>query len=392
MPNNDPHPPKFQVERHKAVHINALVRASGGPRDQQPAIASLNHRKLSARSLIRPRPVSLPAVTMRLAHTLAQLLLASTALAGPLVARQDTSSTAAASTTTTTTSKDKSGTVTSSASAAATDKSTPFPTTTGEENDAPNTAIPKASVLPDGSFLNCKQSGPSPICGPANGTTVYVGETYYVTWDPDSFPNNATVTIALNYHNDTTRAAWTSAGTPKGMRFVTVTMNKDWLQGGGSANLTFAAISYSAASNHAAAPFPGPQVMLTNKPASHYEAPPKTSRPSNLSLLIGLPVSLGAVALILLGLFFGMRQTRGIGVGSVMGRRRGYDSGKSRRQRMGIKKGAIRLEEREVGGGFSDDVVAPAPLGRGERTESLGSLVGGENAFRREVEEQRARQ
>jgi hypothetical protein len=200
-----------------------------------------------------------------------------------------------------------------------------------------------------------------------------------------------------------------------------VTMQDSFLQGVDNNTLKFALVTFSPGGNHAldAIPIEGPTVYLSKAPATHYAPPPHTKLPSNLSLLIGLPLGLGALVFVSLGLFFGMRKHRHIGVGGVMGKRAGYGVGKSRRQRLG-KKGAIRLEEREVlqsrsqgartGGNTrargEDEIrpfdaqgtaqqMWPLPPARGghQRDESLGSLVsdseGGNNAFRREVERQR---
>ena len=119
--------------------------------------------------------------------------------------------------------------------------------------------------------------------------------------------------------------------------------------------------------------------------------------------MIALPIALGCAAFIVLGLFFGMRKHRILGVGSVYGRRgRGYGERKSRRQRLGVRKAAIRLEEREVPPEprYTDaDEIMPAPRTTEQRwqsptnhrrEESLGSLVDENepNAFRRELRAQ----
>jgi hypothetical protein len=214
--------------------------------------------------------------------------------------------------------------------------------------------------------------------------------------------------------------AFTSPGEPKQKSFTTVTMDENFLQGVDNNTLKFALVSFSPGGNHAqdAIPVDGPVVFLSKAPVKHFSPPPHTKLPSNLSLLIGLPLGLGALVFVSLGLFFGMRKHRHINVGAVMGKRAGYGVGKSRRQRLG-KKGAIRLEEREVlqnrsqgprtGGARTrgDDEIGPVgsqgslnqswpipPSRNGhQRQESLGSLVsdteGGNNAFRREIEKQR---
>ena len=133
-----------------------------------------------------------------------------------------------------------------------------------------------------------------------------------------------------------------------------------------------------------------------------------TKLPDHLSLFVGVPLGVGALLIVLLGLFFGMRKHRQIGLGSVMGRRQAYGVRKSRRQRMGIKKGAIRLEERELSNPdheYRDDEIRRAPsVGEANfpmpsvssghaKEESLGSLVsdgsGQGNAFRAEIEKQK---
>jgi Ykl077w/Psg1 (Pma1 Stabilization in Golgi) len=225
-----------------------------------------------------------------------------------------------------------------------------------------------------------------------------------VTWNPDFFPINSTVTIGLNYVNNSKVSAWTSNGMPREKGFVTVTMQNDWLQGQKLTNLTFIAISYTPASDHTASPYQGPLIMLQTP---SLPVPSKTKAPDARSLIIGLPVALGGCALIIAVLFFLNRSTRKIGLGSIMGRRRGYGVGKSRRQRLGLEKGAIRLQNREVmpdGPTYRDDDITPVPRmasnrppagqpgvpGSHAREESLGSLVSEDdpNAFRREMRAQ----
>lgn len=195
--------------------------------------------------------------------------------------------------------------------------------------------------------------------------------------------------------------AWTSETLPVQQSFVTVQMQSSWLQGYKSNNLTFEAISYTAKSSQGAAtPLIGPTIVLTT---SHLPAPPPAQLPSKASLMIALPVALGCCAFIVLGLFFGMRKHRILGVGSVYGRRgRGYGERKSRRQRLGVQKAAIRLEEREVPPEplYTDaDEITPAPRPTEQtwqlptnhrREESLGSLADDNepNAFRRELSAQ----
>jgi len=221
---------------------------------------------------------------------------------------------------------------------------------------------------------------------------------------------NSSITIALNYDNDTTMTAWTSGALPVQQSYVTLKMESAWLQTYHSYNLTFEAISYVPKSETGAAtPLVGPSIILTT---SQLPAPEHTKLPSTESLLIALPVALGCCAIIMFGLCFGMRKQRKLGVGSVMGRRgKGYGERKSRRQRLGIRKGAIRLEEREVAPPrqphYHDvDEITPAPRPGEQRgplpgsrgaphasVESLGSLVDEDepNTFRRELRAQQTK-
>jgi hypothetical protein len=215
---------------------------------------------------------------------------------------------------------------------------------------------------------------------------------------------NATINILLNYSNDTARAAYTSDGVPKQKGFLTLTMNKDWLQNSRNATLQFALVSYTPVSDHTARPFVGPTVFLQNAPAQHYQPPPRTKLPDNLSLFIGLPLGLGALFFVLIGLFLGMRKHRHIDVKALLSKKKGYGSGKSKRERLGFKKGAIRLEEREVmhpsRREYSDDEIRSVPprinVNGHRREESLGSLVseneGPNNHFRQEIEKQQTGQ
>jgi hypothetical protein len=227
-----------------------------------------------------------------------------------------------------------------------------------------------------------------------------------VTWNPDVFSPNTTINIVFQETNDTSKVAWTSAPIPKEAGFTTVQIDGSWLDGWDSKNLTLVWIAYSLASSKGDPKHKAFDITILNKPIDHYPAPPPTPKPSKKSLLIGLPLALGMVALIVLGLFFGFREHRKLGIkGGVYGRRRGYGTGKSRRQRMGLKKGAIRLDdvamapEDQYHDGddaitpvhHSDRLPQPPKINQAHNREwSLGSLVGDDepNAFRREVQSQ----
>lgn len=70
-----------------------------------------------------------------------------------------------------------------------------------------------------------------PFCLPSNMSTLYVGKTYYVTWNPDFFEINSTVQIKLQWANDSSSETWSSDSTENSWGYVAVNMKKEWLQG-----------------------------------------------------------------------------------------------------------------------------------------------------------------
>ena len=307
------------------------------------------------------------------------------------------------------------------------DDGTTASTTSGSSVSSTTLGAP-SSAASGGAFPECKgPRGPfAPFCQPANGSNAYIGDSYYVTWDPAAFAMNSTVVVALNYVDNEGGGsqAWQSAKTQNNFGFVSVTMDAAWLNGNPTNNLSFSLIQLDTTADARPNTLPGPTVMLGPKPAKHLAPGPPTPPPNKLGLLVGLPVSLGAVVLMLCGLCVLMRKTRKIGLGNVMGRRKGYGAAKSRRQRTRTarKSGAIRLGEDDgrrtpvVGAGFEDEPTRgvelssrrgglPGPALGPARDTSLGSLAGSpteedfgdderagrSNAFRDEIERQRAR-
>jgi hypothetical protein len=182
-----------------------------------------------------------------------------------------------------------------------------------------------------------------------------------------------------------------------------MTLDAAWLQGQSFNNLSLTLVSFDPTVNKPATKWPGPIIGLMNQPVQHYQPSPHPEL-NKLGLEVGIPVGLGAFLLIIGGLWFGMRKTRRIELGNVMGRRKGYGVGKSRRQRLG-KQADIQLREaalRPESPGFRDEPLqgaeVPERFAGHAREESLGSLVSSTagdsfsrpqgNVFREELERQ----
>ncbi|KAK8183889.1 hypothetical protein BC567DRAFT_206068 [Phyllosticta citribraziliensis] len=243
----------------------------------------------------------------------------------------------------------------------------PLPTAVASANATGTSAAASPTnslgLDPSKDFPVCNDRNAKPFCLPANNSDVYYFETYYVTWNSAYFPSTANVTILLNWTNDTRKQAWQSESIDNRIGATSVTMKKEWLQGYTAYNLTFFAQVFDSDTDTTATYYDGPTVQLISKPP-HYKSPGKTTKaPNGLGLKLGLPLSLGFFCVMVFGLFFLMRKHRAIGLGNIMGRRRGYGGAKSRGQRMGWRKrDDISLQESELLGveRYTDD-PPPAP-------------------------------
>ncbi|KAK2627473.1 hypothetical protein QTJ16_003439 [Diplocarpon rosae] len=223
-------------------------------------------------------------------------------------------------------------------------------TGTVTQNDAKATLTSTATG--GGSFQECHNTGGNyaPFCKPDNGSDVNVDGKYYVTWDKDYFSQkNASVKVVANYVNDTGHGpvAFASSPVPVSDGYFVWNIQKDWLQELGTNNVT---LYLNRIDPPAGAPssLTGPtvRVKIYEKPVYHQ---PPSQAPQGQSLFIALPTVFGFVILCLIGGFFWNRKSRQIGLGNVMGRRRGYGAGQSKIQRLGLGRiGAdIQLSDRE---------------------------------------------
>jgi hypothetical protein len=162
------------------------------------------------------------------------------------------------------------------------------------------------------------------------------------------------------------------------------TIDSAWMKGMSSNNITLF-INLDSPIFGQLKSYPGPTVEVAN-PIPDYYHPGKTPAPTGESLYIALPTVFGFVLVCVCGGFIWNRKHRKIGLGNVMGRRKGYGVGKSQSQRLGLgkkKAGAIQLREQELTarGQYRD---VPVEREDGSRTtghasadsDALGSLAG----------------
>ena len=132
--------------------------------------------------------------------------------------------------------------------------------------------------------------------------------------------------------------------------FYAWTIDKSLLQGHSWNNVTLFLYPSNPSADDPES-FTGPTVMITNRPSQYYRQP-KTPAPEGKTLYIALPSVCGAIVLMVCGSHLWNRHRRRIGLGNVMGRRKGYGIGKSRAQRMGLRKKdkacLVELPERKL--------------------------------------------
>ena len=190
-----------------------------------------------------------------------------------------------------------------------------------------------------------------PFCLPEDGANVLVDTTYYVTWNADFYPLNATITIELRYSDSPEgTSAFTSDKTDNSYGYIPLHMSNEWLQGKQNNTLTLYIIELDSTLDRRASARQGPTITLRPKPAEHYKPSPPP-RFNKLALCIGLPVSLAVVIIVVVTLVFSMRKSRETIVNSAFwSRKRGYGIGKSRSQ---------RLKSETKGSSDSDGSMAP---------------------------------
>ncbi|KAI0435898.1 hypothetical protein F4803DRAFT_544069 [Xylaria telfairii] len=252
---------------------------------------------------------------------------------------------------------------------------------------------PTATGQSAGSFPLCdnKDGKFAPWCKPDGESPLYIGTTYYFTWDPKYFmtalnsTSNSTVQVVGNHINSTTgdvrteSPAFLSGFTRPGFGYVSIKMTDDILLHQGSQNISLSLVSVIGGERQVS---PGPVIKVTTRPGPVADA--RGDLPPGAALYIALPTVFGFIIVCVVGTCIYNRHHRRIQLPGVMGRN--YDVGKSGRSRFGLgkrRKAAkaserIQLMEREIqaeGGEVYHDLPNPADRPRRD-SDALGSLAG----------------
>ncbi|KAJ6262069.1 hypothetical protein Dda_2873 [Drechslerella dactyloides] len=198
----------------------------------------------------------------------------------------------------------------------------------------------------------------SPFCLPKNSSHLYLGETYYVTWDPtfwgDDTGNNS-VEITANYLEDEAnpdkgRVAFDSGVTLNSIGFITFYVDPGKYKKDAIIHWTMKRIGNL--QNTEKSFRSGPWVQIGNEPVVH---PQPSTRPpvSTVGLAVGLPLAVLFIVAVIAWLHFSNRDKRTIGgiVIPSMRRRRAESGHVSRRSRI---RGAVRPP------GYRDDIDSKA--------------------------------
>ncbi|KAG5953006.1 hypothetical protein E4U53_007234 [Claviceps sorghi] len=260
----------------------------------------------------------------------------------------------------------------------------------------------------EGFFSRCynKKGQYAPFCRPTHNSSIYVDNTYYVTWDPDWFNKTEEaskaryVSLRINYFNETSgeqsdRDIFDQAY-PASYGFLPFKVESRYLKGHRSNNITLQLVGHEI-QNTTAPAFKTVELPIVVTTAPLDPTPP-TPVPEGQTLVIALPVTFGVIMLLLFGGCLWNRQTRRIQLGNVMGRsRRGY-TGRRTRDLFRRSKG-IRLDEAPASPTMD---YHDTPDRERRDSDALGSLTdspvradfeqqgttGGHNAFRDEMNRQ----
>lgn len=258
-----------------------------------------------------------------------------------------------------------------------------------------------------GAFSRCvnMEGDNAPFCDPYVNSTLYAGNTYYVTWDPDFYNktgDNSTWEVAplldwLNHTSNQYEKIKEFNRIPAEWGYFAFHIESSYLKGYRYINASITLMS----SEKGSAKKENSTMLPINLSVGTLPKNPTPHAPKGEELTIALPTVFGAIVILLVGGCLWNRKTRRIQLGNIMSRNRhGYTGRKQRRLFRSRKdEGAIQLDTRGTGpaGEYSDMPHRPR-----RDSDGLGSLVnspvdptfrqqgtsGGGNTFRDEVRRQ----
>ncbi|KAK4222039.1 hypothetical protein QBC38DRAFT_490795 [Podospora fimiseda] len=259
-----------------------------------------------------------------------------------------------------------------------------------------------------GAFLACSNTVglDEPFCLPKRGSTLYPGNTYYITWAPAYFPSSPYLTLHITLNSlssgsvSGTTGQIISSSLPSSSGYYPLPIPSDFLT---NLNTTSASITLSLSYSDESTPnepndiitIPGPTVFISSPLPKEKES----SKGINI-IAIAVPLIIVLLLLALLGFcFIKWRKTGQIPfVGAVVKRTRrastGYGIGKSKSQRIGNAGVTAAPGDRgpynTAGGrGLDKETAVEGGVELTDR-DSWGSPTSpkGRNVFREEVERQ----
>lgn len=240
----------------------------------------------------------------------------------------------------------------------------------------------------EGVFSRCynKDGDDAPFCSPYNASTLLTGNTYYITWDPDYYnktgvkTSNSTyeITVRLDFLNKTSNEfvklkTFDQDRVPTSWGVFPLKVTGDMLKGQKTNNVTITLQVAPRGSKDSNSSIP--LHVAFQDPA--LPSNPEPQVPKGRTLSIALPVALGSVLFIVIGVFLWNRSARRIHLGSIMGRsRHGYSGRKARRNLFRGQKDAASIQLHNADDHLSDGEYHDAPISGRRDSEALGSLAG----------------
>ncbi|KAL0468967.1 hypothetical protein QR685DRAFT_321200 [Neurospora intermedia] len=228
------------------------------------------------------------------------------------------------------------------------------PVPTSDDEIIIDDELPPFEKTGSGAFEQChNKDGPyAPFCEPSHGQNISINTDQHITWDPEYFGHNTSIKIVAFYDQKGTDQAFATDYMSSGWGYYEWKVKKNLFspkqyKKQHTLNITigFGAKNHN---DHRVHWVRGPTVTIVRTRRFHEH---KNELPDGAALYIGIPAVVGFVLLVSCGTCLMNRKLRRIGVGSVMGRGKGYNLlGKGKKKGLFGKKNkdeGIRLMGRD---------------------------------------------